>query len=308
MAASASGRLGGLTRLLGWSSLGLGVAQVAAPHRVARLAGVDDDATAPLVIRAVGARELVHAAGLLKSDRHRAWARTRVLGDALDLAILTAAVRSRSGERRRRATAVTAAVAGITALDVYAALRASRTRGEAKRQALHASITVNRPAAEVYGFWRDFANLPSFMTHLTSVEPLGGLRSQWTATAPAGRTVTWEAEMTDDSPNRIIAWRSLPGSTVPNAGRVRFAEAPGGRGTEVHVEIEYDLPAGRVGAAVARLFGEEPEQQVRDDLRRCKQVLETGEVLRSPGNPDGVKASRTLARRPARPEPVGSNA
>ena len=304
MAASDVGRLGGLTRFLGWSSLGLGVAQLAAPDRVARLAGVDDNASAPLVIRAVGARELVHAAGLLKSDRHRAWARTRVAGDTMDLAVLALALKGRDGERRRRAKAVTAAVAGITMLDVYAAIRASRVRGDTKRRPLHASITVNRPVADVYRFWRDLTNLPTFMAHLESVESTGRMRSRWTAKAPAGRTVTWEAEMTDDTPNRLIAWRSLPGATVPNIGRVRFVEAPGGRGTEVHVEMEYEIPAGRLGALVARMFGEEPEQQVRDDLRRCKQVLETGEVVISNGSPEGTTARRTLAQRPARPEPV----
>ncbi|HVF05306.1 MAG TPA: SRPBCC family protein [Frankiaceae bacterium] len=306
MAASDNGRLDGLTRFLGWSSLGLGVAQLAAPHRVARLAGVDDSATAPLVIRAVGGRELIHAAGLLGSDRHRAWAKTRVAGDALDLAVLAYALNGRDGDRRRRAKAATAAVAGIAALDVYAAIRASKVRGDTKRQSLHASVTINRPPAEVYAFWRDFTNLPAFMAHLESVETLGGFRSRWTAKAPAGRTVTWEAELVDDSPNRLVAWRSLPGATVPNSGRVRFVEAPGGRGTEVHVEMEYEIPAGKLGAVVARLFGEEPEQQVRDDLRRCKQVLETGDVVVSDGTPDGIKARRTLAQRPARPETVGS--
>ena len=299
-----SGRLGGLTRTLGWAGLGLGVAQLAAPRRVARAVGVDDAATSTAVIRAVGARELVHAAGLLRGNRHRAWATTRVLGDAMDLAVLTSALRARAGERRRRATVATAAVAGITAFDVYAALRASRTRGDAGTRTVHASITVNLPVEQVYAFWRDLANFPSFMDHVESVETTGRRTSRWTAKAPAGRTVTWDAEITEDRPDHVLAWRSLPGTVVPNAGRVRFVPAPGGRGTELHVELEYDIPGGRAGALVARMFGEEPAQQVRDDLRRCKQVLETGEVVLSEGSPDGVRARRLLAQRPARPVPA----
>jgi uncharacterized membrane protein len=303
---SDSGRLSGLTRTLGWASLGLGAAQLAATRRVAETAGVDDAATAPLVIRGVGARELVHAAGLLRGNRQRAWAATRVVGDAMDLAVLAKAYRARDGERRRRVGLATAAVAGITVLDVYAALRASRTRSDTGAQTLHASITVNRPRNEVYRFWRDFQNLPRFMAHLESVETQDAVRSHWVAKAPAGRTVEWDAEMTDDSPNRLIAWRSLPGAKVPNSGRVRFLEAPGGRGTEVHVEMTYDLPGGRAAALVARLLGEEPEQQVRDDLRRCKQVLETGDVVRSDATPEGTKARRLAAQKPGQPVPANA--
>lgn len=274
MAYNDTARHRGLTRALGLTSLGLGVAQLAAPRRVARLAGVDD--APPPVLRAAGARELVHAAGLLAGKRHRAWAATRVVGDVADLALLGGALR-RNGTRRLRVA--TAAVGAVTALDVYAALRARGGRGHGS---MHASITVNKPAAEVYAFWRDLTHLPSFMAHLESVETLSWSRSRWTAKAPAGRTVTWEAELTDDRRNRLIAWRSLDGATVPNAGRVRFEDAPGGRGTEIHVEMTYEVPGGRAGAAVAMVFGEEPEQQVRDDLRRLKQVMETGAVLPDP--------------------------
>jgi uncharacterized membrane protein len=118
------------------------------------------------------------------------------------------------------------------------------------------------------------------------------MRSHWVAKAPGGRTVEWDAELTHDVPNRLLAWRSLPGATVPNEGRVRFATAPGGRGTELHVEMSYDIPGGRAGRAVARLLGEDPAQQVRDDLRRAKQVLETGEVTRSDAVPAGVGGDR----------------
>jgi uncharacterized membrane protein len=165
-----------------------------------------------------------------------------------------------------------------------------------------AAITINQPAGVVYGYWRDFANLPAFMTHLVSVETSGNGRSHWTATAPAGRTVEWDAEIVGDQPDERIAWRSLEGATVPNAGEVAFTAAPGGRGTEVRVELSYELPGGAVGKLVAKLFGEDPQQQIDDDLRRLKQVLETGEVVVSDARPDGVRAGRQLTQNAAQPQ------
>ena len=163
------------------------------------------------------------------------------------------------------------------------------------------AVTIKRPVEEVYAFWRDFTNLPSFMNHLQSVEPTGGGRTHWTASAPAGATVDWEAEITEDRPNQRIAWASLAGSKVENSGSVSFTPAPGGDGTEVRVELSYDPPGGVLGKVVAKLFGEEPQQQISDDLRRLKQVLETGEVVRSEGSPEGTRTGRLLKQRPAEP-------
>jgi uncharacterized membrane protein len=164
------------------------------------------------------------------------------------------------------------------------------------------AITINRPAEDVYRFWRDLANLPSFMNHLASVEVTGNGRSHWTANAPAGRTVDWDAEIVEDKPNQRLAWRSLDGSQVSNSGWVSFTPAPGdGGGTEVRVELSYDPPGGALGKVVAKLFGEEPQQQVTDDLRRLKQVLETGEVVRSEGSPEGTRTLRQVTQRPAQP-------
>jgi uncharacterized membrane protein len=142
-------------------------------------------------------------------------------------------------------------------------------------------ITVNKPTEEVYEFWRNFENLPRFMRHLESVKVLENGRSHWQAMAPAGATVEWDAEMTEDRPGELISWRSLPGADVRNAGTVRFTSAPGGRGTEVRVDLEYAPPAGKVGTMVAMLFREEPGQQVHDDLRAFKQVMELGEIVLS---------------------------
>ena len=142
------------------------------------------------------------------------------------------------------------------------------------------SVTVNRPAAELYRFWRDFENLPRIMDHLESVTVLDDKRSHWKAKAPAGQSVEWDAEVHNEIPDQLIAWRSVHEATVPNAGSVHFTPAPGGRGTEVRVVLEYQPPAGKLGALVAKLFGEEPDVQVREYLRRFKQTMETGEIAR----------------------------
>jgi uncharacterized membrane protein len=142
-------------------------------------------------------------------------------------------------------------------------------------------------------------NLPRFMTHLQSVRSLGGGRSRWRAAGPADREVVWGAEIADERVDEVIAWRSVRGAPVANSGKVEFRAAPGGRGTEVRVRLSYAPPAGKLGTAVAKLFGEAPDQQVRDDLRRLKQVLETKEVVRSAASPEGANARRQLAQRPA---------
>jgi len=140
------------------------------------------------------------------------------------------------------------------------------------------SVTINKSPEELYRFWRNFENLPSFMDHLESVKVLDDKHSRWTAKAPAGATVEWQAEIYNEKENELIAWRSLAGSSVANAGSVLFKPAPGGRGTEVKVELDYEPPAGAIGAVVAKLFGEEPTQQVQEDLRHFKQIMEAGET------------------------------
>jgi uncharacterized membrane protein len=140
------------------------------------------------------------------------------------------------------------------------------------------------------------------MRHLEDVQVLDARRSHWRVKAPAGQAVEWDAEIIEDRPGEEIAWRSVEGSQIFNRGRVRFIDAPGDRGTEVHVELEYAPPLGPLGAIVAQLFGEEPAQQVADDLRRFKQILETGRVAWS----EATVEDRRVRQRPAQPpaEPV----
>jgi uncharacterized membrane protein len=140
---------------------------------------------------------------------------------------------------------------------------------------------VNRPVDEVYSFWHNFENLPKFMKHLESVRIIDERHSHWVAKAPGGRRVEWDAEIVADQPNSLIEWTSIEGSGIHNNGRVLFEPAPGGRGTIVRVELHYHPPAGLLGIAVAKLAGEEPGQQIDEDLRAFKQIMEVGEVVRS---------------------------
>jgi uncharacterized membrane protein len=153
------------------------------------------------------------------------------------------------------------------------------------------AVTINRSPEELYSFWRNFENLPRFMNHLESVRLTGEKTSHWVAKAPAGTSVEWDAEIYNEKDNELIAWRTLENADVASAGSVHFESASGGRGTVVRVILKYDPPAGKIGAFVARLFGENPEQQIDEDLRRFKQLIETGEVATTEGQPSGRSAS-----------------
>jgi uncharacterized membrane protein len=275
---------------LGWFSIALGLAEVGAPRSVARLIGIRADDSTESVLRAMGAREIATGIAILAQPDRATWLWSRVGGDTLDLSLLGTALNQQGADRGRLAGAI-AAVLGVTALDVKAAQglqRRDEGAGGATRRATHGvriekAITINKPIEQVYDFWRNFENLPRFMRHLESVSVVGERRSRWKARGPAGTSFEWEAETVVDRENEWIAWRSVEGSGVQNTGSVRFSRAPGARGTELRVQLEYIPPAGALGRTVAKLFGEEPEQQIQDDLRRFKQLLETGEIPLSDG-------------------------
>ena len=165
--------------------------------------------------------------------------------------------------------------------DTRAALRGSRGVNVIE------SVTINRPLEELYRFWRNLENLPQFMRHLESVEKVTDTISHWRAKGPAGTIVEWDAEIFTEIPDKLIAWWSLEGADVVSAGSVNFDAAPGGRGTRVTVNLQYSPPGGKVGAAVARLFGRDAETEIREDLRRFKQIVEAGEVPTTSGQPRG---------------------
>ncbi len=149
------------------------------------------------------------------------------------------------------------------------------------------SVTINKPANQLYAYWRKLEQLPTFMTHLKEVKDLGNGKSHWVATGPMGVEASWDAEIVNDKANELIAWRSVEGSRVDTAGSVHFTPAPGGRGTEVRVALKYDPPGGQVGATLAWLAGASPESMIREDLRRFRQLMEAGELPTTSGQPTG---------------------
>ena len=149
------------------------------------------------------------------------------------------------------------------------------------------AVTVNKPAEELYRFWRRLENLPRFMQHLESVEQVSDTVTRWRARGPGGATIEWNAEIINDVPGQLIAWRSVEGSDVVSAGSVHFDEALGDRGTRIRVRLQYSPRGGKAGVAVARLIGRDAATEIREDLRRLKQLLEAGEVPTTNGQPRG---------------------
>ena len=145
----------------------------------------------------------------------------------------------------------------------------------------------NKSPEELYQFWHNFENLPTFMKHLKSVTVISDKRSHWVANAPLGNSVEWDADIIEDRPNQLISWASVADATVENSGFVRFQAGPPGRGTEVKVVLEYSVPGGALTAAIATIFGENPEQQIGDDLRRFKMLMGTGEIATTEGQSSG---------------------
>jgi uncharacterized membrane protein len=263
---------GRLARGLGWFSLALGVTEVAMPRTLARLIGIAPEGRTSVILRLLGAREIVAGLGVLMPPRRALPLWSRVAGDVIDLALLGVAARSRSSTARL--VGATAAVAAVTALDVVAARRA---RAIPASPPVIFSVTINKPPEQVYAFYRRLEQLPTFMDFLESVEQRGDT-SHWVARLPIGGTVSWDATITEDRPGELIAWQSVPGSAIKTRGRVTFARAPGRNMTEVRVEMALGTRLSRASATLAKLF---TKPQIKGDLRRLKQVLETGEVLHS---------------------------
>ncbi|MBV8535497.1 MAG: SRPBCC family protein [Alphaproteobacteria bacterium] len=320
-----------LAKLLGWVSLALGLAGAMAPRSTARLIGVADDETNCRALQLVGVRELVSGVGVLSNPEAPGWLWSRVAGDAMDLALLGSAYASDEADTGRLSLA-TAAVIGITLADLLCAERLSAARerppergrdrhsgtsgalaqasGRARatiaewtgNRPVHviSAITINAPAEELYRFWRNVENLPRAMRHIEAVQALDDRSSRWRAKGPLGSPIEWESEITQDMPNERIAWRSRPGAALDTRGAMTFKPASGGRGTVVKVVFDYRPPGGAVGAAFARLIGKAPDQEAEEDLRRLKQIFETGEILESDATAKGSGASQPPEQVPER--------
>lgn len=297
---------------LGWFSIGLGLLEVAAPGSLARMIGVPEDEENCRTLRLCGLRELASGIGILSQPQRPAgWVWSRVAGDAMDLTLLGRAYTSERTDKGRLLVA-TAAVIGVTALDVLCSEQLGESTAPPKRHTFTAwlerkldrrirttrAVTVNRSPEELYDFWRDLENLPRFLPYLESVRALDERRSHWRAKAPLGLTVEWDSEITEDEPNRRIAWRSLPGASVTTSGEVSFEPTTGDRGTIVRVTLNYDPPGGMIGATFAKLFGKAPEQEIQQALRAFKQIMEVGEVVLSDASAKGWGAGQPPAEQP----------
>ena len=275
--------------------LGLGIAQLLVPRRVSRSTGIHAH---PGMVRAAGALSLASAANIFNRGRPAPMGLARLACVALELTMLgRSASHAASRDRSRRLALTGAGIAAAALLDMGAAVRQGARQGMGERTtesgalAVEKCITINKSPEECYRFWRNFDRFPEFMQHLEEVEKITDTRSHWKAKAPIGASVEWDAEITSDQPGELLAWHSVEGADVDNGGTVRFEPAPGGRGTVVRVEMQYRPPGGKAGALVAKLFGENPSQQMDGDLRRFKQLIETGEITTTEGQPSGERSA-----------------
>lgn len=284
-----------LGRALGWLSLGLGIGATLQSRRMSAAIGMESREGA---VRVAGARELTAAYGLLSAGDPTPWLWSRVAGDVMDLLMLGAAARRRP--RRNRALTAFGIVAAVTAIDVWAGFSAAR-RKELQRPeyaasgraegAIEESLIVNKSPEQCYSYWRKLEQVPRFMSLLRSVTEIDAQRSHWVLEAAPGVHIEWDAELTHDDPGRRLAWRSLPNPRIAHVGVVRFNPAPGKRGTVVRVITHYRLLPGFDGPRyLTSLFESAPRARVREDLRRFKQLLETGEVPTTEGQSHGRRS------------------
>ena len=275
-------------RGLGWFSIGLGLTELLAPRPLARAIGLNPRHAA--ILPWLGVRELVSGIGILAHNGQSApWVKSRVLGDAIDLGLLSAALASSSSTRTRVALA-TAAVASITALDVFCSAGSTGAAMLASTRRNTRSVTILRPAAELYAYWRKLENLPRVLSHLESVDERDRRTSHWVAKGPADIRIEWDARIVEEQLNDHITWSTVGDSEITHRGSISFRELGESRGTLVSVQLEYEPPAGPLGAALLKLLGQAPEQQLANDLRRWKQLLETGEISTTEGQPAGRRS------------------
>jgi uncharacterized membrane protein len=285
-----------LARGLGWFSIAIGAVTVLAPRTLSSVAGVGRGGGSAM--RSAGVRELANGVGILSQRNPAPWLWSRVVGDVVDLALLATALRPGNPGRGRAAFSF-AAVAGVLALDTLAAAHLTKHAGHPLVSGVAAptdlyfetSVATGKTPEECYRFWRNIDNLPRFMEGLHSVRALDERRFHWVAKGLDAETpLEWDCEITEDRPGAALAWRTLDGAHVPNAGSVIFEPAPHGRGTIVRLSIHYSPVDGELTAALARLLRQDPQSRVREDLRRFKQLLESGEIATTNGQSTGRRS------------------
>ena len=274
-----------LATALGWFSIGVGAAELLAPDRVAQLVGLPSERKREALLTAYGWREIAAGIGILTKSQPSGWLWARVAGDAVDLGSLGSCFTANDADRTR-VTASTIAVAGVTALDVVCALQMSRNgvqNGSATRTVhITQSVIVDRSAEDIYDFWRDCTNMPKIMRRLEEVQRTGQRTFHWKLNGPGGRIIEWNSEVTEEQPNRRIAWRTIHESTgLQHSGSINLKPATGARGTIVRIDLEYAPPGGQLAAKVVKLLRAAPAHYLGNALRAFKSLMETGEVVES---------------------------
>ena len=295
-----------LAQGLGWFSVLSGIAALLAPRTVGSAAGLGSNNSS--VMRSIGMRELATGVGILTRKNPAPWLWARTAGDVVDLALLAGGIRPGNPDRGKAALSFIT-LTGVLALDALAASHLTRHAGHPLVSGVAAptdlyfetSIATTRSPQECYQFWRNIDNLPRFMRSVESVQRLDERRFHWVAKGAAATglatALEWDCEITEDRPGAALAWRTLDGALVPNAGSVIFEPAPNGRGTIVRLSIHYSPIDGQLTSGLAKLLRQDPQSQVREDLRRFKQLLETGEFATTRGQSTG---RRSLVGRAAR--------
>jgi uncharacterized membrane protein len=279
-------------RSLGILSLALGAGALLMPGPVARMSGLQRHRR---LLPLVGLRELAAGIGLLSSRNPTPWLWSRVVGDGMDLAVILSSLLSPGNSRRTSAAVTAAVVAAITAVDARESLRSSHsnaasTTGAAPDALVSASVIVGKSPEECYEFWRDPTNMTRISPMIESVTVLDERTSHWHITSPLGNRIEWDSKVTGEVPGERISWRSVDGGGLYHAGVVRFERATGNRGTLVSTSVHFRVPGGPAGVGLAKLLGANPRSEVREDLRRFKQLLEAGEIPTTRGQPSGRRS------------------
>jgi uncharacterized membrane protein len=266
-------------RGLGWFSIGLGLAETLASRPIARWLGARNENC----VRLCGLRELAVGVGLLSSRKPAGWLWARVVGDAIDLALLGDLLESRRRRSHENVASAAVAVAGVTALDAWCAWQLSRR--VVKPEHVVRSITIGRPAAELYEHWLDPHWLAQIMGHVATVVPAGPRRTFWTLKIPGGKSLSWHSEIVDEKPGHLLRWHADERDPIISDGVVRLEPAPAERGTVVTLNFRIAPRGGRAGNIASHLLGPVPEALTMRALRRFKSLVETGEIPTLEKNP-----------------------
>jgi uncharacterized membrane protein len=290
-----------LLPMLGWFSLGLGLAEVLTPKGVAKAAGLPEESRH--TVRAFGAREIVSGIGMFSRRVQPAASWSRVVGDVLDLSVLGKSLFKANSSKAKLGIS-SAAVLGVTVLDILASMKETPAlNGYSGKNPLELeeALAINKSPEELFTYWRDLSNLPNFMSFLDTVVELDPQKSHWKTKEVAGKSIEWKSVIKREVKNETIEWETDEGSDISHSGSVTFRRLPRGHGTEVRLKMQFAPKAGAIAptglSSVLSFIGEE---KVRNDLKRFRQLIETGEIATTRGQPAGRQEGETTFDKIAR--------